>query len=161
MPELHVRDIMTKDVKTIGRNDSLATADEVMRLGRIRHIVVIDEDGSLAGILSQRDLFLGGLLRALGYGSHAKARALEMLVVKEAMVADVVTTTSEAPVSSAAAAMLERKIGCVPVVDGGKLVGIVSESDFVRQFVRLGHRTVRLQGSSAPEEVAFVSEGES
>ena len=77
MPELRVRDIMTNDVRKIGRNDTLATADEIMRLGRIRHVVVIDEDGSLAGVLSQRDLFLGGLLRALGYGSHAKTRALQ------------------------------------------------------------------------------------
>ena len=136
MPGLRVRDIMTNDVKTVGHNDTLATADEIMRLGRIRHIVVVDEDGSLAGVMSQRDLFLGGLLRALGYGSHAKARALEMLVVKEAMVADVVTTTPDTPVSSAAAVMLERKIGCLPVVENGKLVGIVAESDFVAQFAR-------------------------
>ena len=136
MTELRVREMMTKDVKTVGRNDTLTTADEIMRLGRIRHIVVIDEDGSLAGVLSQRDLFLGGLLRALGYGSHAKARALEMLVVKEAMVADVVTTTPNAPASSAAAAMLERKIGCLPVIENGKLVGIITESDFVSQFAR-------------------------
>jgi CBS domain-containing membrane protein len=136
MPEPRVRDIMTKDVKTVDRNDSLATADEIMRLGRIRHIVVVDEDGSLAGVLSQRDLFLGGLLKALGYGTHAKTRALEMLVVKEAMVADVVTTTPDAPLSKAATTMLERKVGCLPVVEGGKLVGIIAESDFVAQFAR-------------------------
>jgi len=136
MAELRVRDIMTKDVKTVDRNDSLATADEIMRLGRIRHIVVVDEDGSLAGVLSQRDLFLGGLLKALGYGTHAKTRALEMPVVKEAMVADVVTTTPDAPLSKAATTMLERKVGCLPVVEGGKLVGIIAESDFVAQFAR-------------------------
>jgi CBS domain-containing protein len=134
--ELCVRDIMTKTVKTVDRNDTLATADDVMRLGRIRHIVVVDEDRSLAGVLSQRDLFLGGLLKALGYGTHAKARALEMLVVKEAMVADVVTTTPETPLSKAAATMLARQIGCLPVVQGSKLVGIVTESDFVAQFAR-------------------------
>jgi CBS domain-containing protein len=134
--ELCVRDIMTKKVKTVDRNDSLATADEVMRLGRIRHIVVVGEDGSLAGVLSQRDLFLGGLLKALGYGTHAKTKALEMLVVKEAMVSDVVTTTPGTPLSQAAWTMLERKIGCLPVVEGGKLVGIIAESDFVAQFAR-------------------------
>jgi CBS domain-containing membrane protein len=120
----------------VDRNASLVTADEIMRLGRIRHIVAVDEDGSLAGVLSQRDLFLGGLLRALGYGSHAKSRALEMLVVKEAMVADAVTTTPDTPLSKAAATMLEQKIGCLPVVEGGKLVGIITESDFVAQFAR-------------------------
>jgi CBS domain-containing membrane protein len=107
-----------------------------MRLGRIRHIVVLDEDGSLAGVLSQRDLFLGGLLKALGYGTHAKTKALEMLVVKEAMVADAVTTTPDTSLSEAAATMLARHIGCLPVVEGGKVVGIVTESDFVAQFAR-------------------------
>ena len=135
--ELCVRDIMTKTVKTVDRNDSLATADDIMRLGRIRHIVVVDEDGALAGVLSQRDLFLGGLLKALGYGTHAKANALQMLVVKEAMVADVVTTTPDTPLPRAAASMLARQIGCLPVVEGGKLVGIITESDFVAQFGRM------------------------
>jgi len=134
--ELRVRDIMTKTVKTVDRNDSLATADDVMRLGRIRHIVVLDEEGALAGVLSQRDLFLGGLLKALGYGTHAKANALKMLVVKEAMVSDVVTTTPDTPLPRAAATMLARQIGCLPVVEGGKLVGIITESDFVAQFGR-------------------------
>ena len=139
MPELLVSDIMTTEVKTVGRNDSVATAEQLMQLGRIRHVVVLDEDGSLVGVLSQRDLFLGGLLRALGYGSHAKTRALEMLVVKEAMVSDVITTTPHTPLSRAADTMLSRKIGCLPVVDGdGKLVGIVTESDFVAQFAGRG-----------------------
>jgi CBS domain-containing protein len=134
MAALTVRDIMSKDLKTVDRNDTLVTADDIMKLGRIRHLVVVDEDGRLDGILSQRDLFLGGLLKALGYGAHAKARALEMMVVKEAMTADVITTTPDTPLSKAAAAMLERKIGCLPVLDGDKLVGIITESDFVSLF---------------------------
>jgi CBS domain-containing membrane protein len=109
MPELLVGEIMTNEVKTVGRNDSVATADELMQLGRIRHIVVVDEDGSLVGVLSQRGLFLSGLSRALGYGTHVRTRALEDLVVKEAMVADVVTTTPDTPLSNAAVAMLSRK----------------------------------------------------
>jgi CBS domain-containing protein len=134
MAALTVRDIMSKDLKTVDRNDTLVRADDIMKLGRIRHLVVVNEDGRLDGILSQRDLFLGGLLKALGYGAHAKARALEMMVVKEAMTADVVTTTPDTPLSKAAAAMLERKIGCLPVLDGDKLVGIITESDFVSLF---------------------------
>jgi CBS domain-containing protein len=107
-----------------------------MRLGRIRHIVVLDEDGSLAGVLSQRDLFLGGLMKALGYGTHAKAKALDMLVVKEAMVSDVATATPDMLLSKAASTMLARKIGSLPVLEGGKVVGIVTESDFVAQFAQ-------------------------
>ena len=131
MAGLRVSDIMTKDVITLNRNDSLTTADDVMRLGRIRHLLVVHDDGELAGVLSQRDLFLGGLLRALGYGSHAKAQALSTMVVKEAMVNEPFTTTPNTPLEDAARIMLDNKIGCLPVIDKGKIVGIITESDFV------------------------------
>ena len=128
----HVRDLMTKDVVTLGRNDSLRTADDVMRLGRIRHLPIIDENGTLAGIVSQRDLFHSGLLRALGYGSHARGQALDSLAVKEAMKTEVFTILPDAPLSEAAKVMLERKIGCLVVLEGGKIAGILTEADFVK-----------------------------
>jgi CBS domain-containing membrane protein len=133
---LLVRDVMTKDVATLGRNEKLNVADDVMRLGRIRHLPVVDEDGALAGIVSQRDLFHSGLLRALGYGTHAKDQALGLLVLKEAMKTDVVTIAPAAPLPEAAKIMLERKIGCLVVVEGKKIVGILTESDFVKLALR-------------------------
>jgi|SRR4051812_6636262 CBS domain-containing membrane protein len=134
--QLFVRDVMTKDVATLGRNDKLAVADDVMRLGRIRHMPVVDEEGALAGIVSQRDLFHSGLLRALGYGTHAKDQALGLLSLKEAMKTDVVTITPDAPLAEAAKIMLERKIGCLVVVEAKQLVGILTESDFVKLALR-------------------------
>jgi CBS domain-containing membrane protein len=128
----YVRDLMTRDVATLGRNESLRTADDVMRLGRIRHLPVVDEDGALAGIVSQRDLFHSGLLRALGYGSHARGQALDTLVMKEAMKTEVCTISPDAKLAEAARLMLERKIGCLVVLDGGKIVGILTEADFVK-----------------------------
>jgi len=133
---LLVRDVMTKDVATLGRNEKLAVADDVMRLGRIRHLPIVDEDGALAGIVSQRDLFHSGLLRALGFGSHAKDRAMDLLVLKEAMKTEVVTVTPSAPLTEAANTMLEKKIGCLVVVEGKKIVGILTESDFVKLALR-------------------------
>ena len=130
-----VRDMMTKDVVTLGRNEKLSVADDVMRLGRIRHLPIVDEDGALAGIVSQRDLFHSGLLRALGYGSHAKQQAMDLLVLKEAMKTDVVTVTPNAPLALAAKIMMERKIGCLVVVEGKQIVGIVTETDFVKLAV--------------------------
>ncbi len=133
---LFVRDVMTKEVATLDRNEKLNVADDVMRLGRIRHLPVVDEDGALAGIVSQRDLFHSGLLRALGYGTHAKDQALGLLVLKEAMKTDVVTVTPAAPLTEAAKIMLEQKIGCLVVVEGKKIVGILTESDFVKLALR-------------------------
>jgi CBS-domain-containing membrane protein len=129
-----VRDVMTREVVTLERNDKLATADSVMRLGRIRHMPVLDEEGHLAGLVSQRDLFRGALLRALGYGTAAEKKMLDLVVVKEAMTTDVVTISPDATLAEAARLMLERKIGCLVVVEGEKLIGILTEADFVARF---------------------------
>ena len=128
----YVRDVMTREVATLSRNETLRTADDVMRLGRIRHLPVVDDEGLLAGIVSQRDLFHGGLLKALGYGTHARGQALDSLVVKEAMTTEVVTTTADTELRDAAKVMLDRKIGCLVVLEGQKIVGILTEADFVK-----------------------------
>jgi CBS domain-containing membrane protein len=127
-----VRDLMTRDVHTVDPNDALLTADRMMELGRIRHLLVVDGDGVLVGVLSQRDLFHNGLLRALGYGSYAAHKAMDDLVVKEVMTSSPLKIEADAPLSRAAATMFKSKIGCLPVVVGDKLVGILTESDFVK-----------------------------
>ena len=131
-----VRDLMSVDVVTLGRNDRLVAAEDLMRLGRIRHLPVLDEDGRLAGVVSQRDLFHSGLIKALGYGAHAQQHALATVMVKEAMTTDVVTTTPDTPLREAARMMLERKIGCLVVVEAGRIAGILAESDFVKLATR-------------------------
>jgi CBS domain-containing membrane protein len=135
---LRVRDVMTRDPKTLGRNDQLSLADDLMQQERIRHLPVLDEDGELVGIVSQRDLFRGALARALGYGETAQRRMLGMLVVKEVMSTQLVTVGPDAPIADAARTMVDRKIGCLPVVEGGKLVGILTESDFVEVLAGRG-----------------------
>ncbi len=125
-----VRDVMTHEVATLERNDRLSTADNVMRLGRIRHMPVL-EDGNLVGLVTQRDLFRGALLKALGYGSKAEQTMLDTLAVKEVMATDLVTIAPDATLQEAAQIMIERKIGCLPVVENEKLVGILTEGDFV------------------------------
>jgi len=126
-----VRDLMTAEATTLGHNEALVIADDVMRLGRIRHMPVLDDDGSLVGVVSQRDLFRGALARALGYGTHAQQKLLGQLVVKEVMTTDPITIRPDAPLAEAAKRMIERKIGCLVVVDGERLVGVLTEGDFV------------------------------
>ena len=138
MKDLRVRDVMTQEVTTLKRNDQLSLANDIMQLGRVRHLPVLEDDGRLAGILSQRDLFRGALAHALGYGQHAQRKMLDSLLVKEVMSSDVVTTGPDTSLVEAARVLLERKIGCLPVVEGGKLVGILTEADFVAIFVREG-----------------------
>jgi CBS domain-containing protein len=134
-----VRDLMEQQVATLNRNDKLTIADDVMRLGRIRHLPILDDDGeSVIGVVSQRDLFRGALARALGYGEHAQQKLLNQLLVKEVMTNDPVTIGPEAAIEEAAALMVERKIGCLIVVEDGRLAGILTESDFVKAFAQPG-----------------------
>jgi CBS domain-containing membrane protein len=132
---LYVRDIMTKDVATLELNDKLRIADDVMQLGRIRHMPVLNEKQEIVGIVSQRDLFRSALARCIGYGEYAQQKLLDQLVVKEVMSVNVAIVNPYTPVQQAARMMLERKIGCVVVAEEERLVGILTESDFVKLYV--------------------------
>jgi CBS domain-containing protein len=127
-----VKDVMNTDVVTLGRNDKLSPAEQLMRQNRIRHIPILDEDGKLSGVITKTDLFRGALLRSLGYGTHAEDKLLNMMAIKEVMSERLHTTTPDTPLSEAAAIMLEHRVGCLPVVDNGELVGILTEGDFLR-----------------------------
>ena len=106
---LRVRDVMSREVHTVKRNDELAIADELMKQKRVRHLPVLDEDGEVCAVVSQRDLFRGALLRALGYGSRAEELMLKQVAVKEAMSAEIQTTAPDTPVADAARVMIERR----------------------------------------------------
>ena len=129
---LQVRDVMSREVHTVKRNDELGIADALMKQERVRHLPVLDGDGEVCAVVSQRDVFRGALLRALGFGSRAEESMLKQVAVKEAMSSEIQTTAPDTPVADAARLMIERKIGCLPVIENGKLVGIVTETDFVR-----------------------------
>ena len=134
---MRVRDLMTHEVATLKRNDELSLAGDLMRLGRIRHLPVLDEEtGALAGIVSERDLFRGALASVLGFGKVAQRRISKTIPVKEVMSTEVVTIGGDVALHEAAERMLERKIGCLPVVEGKKLIGILTESDFVSLVAR-------------------------
>jgi CBS domain-containing protein len=132
--DVKVKDLMATNVSTLGRNDTLDLADNVMILDRIRHLPVLDEK-RVVGVVSQRDLFRSALAVALGYGERAQATLLKTLTVKEVMSEPAITISAEAPIKEAARLMIERKIGCLPVIERGRLVGILTETDILRHVV--------------------------
>ena len=139
MEDLKVRDVMTTVVTTLKRNDKLTLADDVMQLGRIRHLPILDDDAEqLVGIVSQRDLFRGALAQALGYGQYARRKLLDTFAIKDMMTTDVITTSPDTPLVDAAQLLIERKIGCLPVVENERLIGIITEGDFVALVARKG-----------------------
>ena len=129
--DLRVRAVMTREVKTLRRNDRISMADELMKVGRFRHVVVLDDDDRVAGVISQRDIFYGSLAWTIGQGRSAHERALDSYPVKDVMQSDVGTIDPDVGLGEAARLLIERKIGCLPVVEGDVLVGILTEGDFL------------------------------
>lgn len=133
---MYVSDLMQREVVTLEAADSLDLADDIMRLGRIRHMPVVS-GGQLVGILSQRDLFKAAVSSAMKMHRTAERQWLAKIPVRDVMTGNVVTVTPASPLVTAVQLMLDRRIGCLPVVEEGRLVGLLSESDCLRHLARL------------------------
>jgi CBS domain-containing protein len=129
-----VRDIMVRKVKTLDRNDTLDAADDLMTMERIRHIPVLDGT-QLTGVVSQRDLFRSALATALGYGEKGRRTVMHTFRVKDVMSEPPITVGPDVPIREAARLMLEHRFGCLPVVESGRLVGLVTETDILRYAI--------------------------
>lgn len=136
---LTVKDIMATEVVSLGADDALDLADDIMRLGRIRHMPVVHH-GKLVGILSQRDLFRAAVSSVLQFEPKPQREWLAKVRVREVMTAAVRTVPETATVREAVDLMLHLRIGCLPVVggdDGDELIGLISESDCLRLLGRM------------------------
>ena len=134
--EKTVRDIMETKVITLGRNDSLDIVKDIMTQDRIRHFPVVEE-GQLVGVVSQRDLFHASLGSVMKYGEKAQRAYLATIRAKEVMSHPPTTISPDAPIKEAARQMVEKKIGCLPVVEAEKLVGLVTETDILRDVAEM------------------------
>jgi CBS domain-containing protein len=130
-----VKEVMVKEIATLDVNDELSLANDIMRLGRIRHLPVVD-GGRLAGIISERDLFRSSLAQALGYGGQASRDLMKTLRIKDIMVKAVTTISPDAKLCEAVRLMMDKKIGCLPVVEGDHLVGLITETDIMLQYLK-------------------------
>jgi len=133
-----VRDLMTDRVFTLGPNDDLEELYELMDDRRVRHVPVVDRDGDLVGLVTQRDLARGALGPQDTLPLNVQQELLRRRKVREIMAAEVETVDPDVDLNAAAQMLLENKIGCLPVVEGAHLVGILTESDFVRRYVEGG-----------------------
>jgi CBS domain-containing protein len=124
---------MRPDPLTLSVTDKLDIADDLMRLGRIRHLPVVD-GSRLVGIVSQRDLLRAAVSSLLEMDRASERAWLRSIRVGTVMTSHVFTVPPWVPVQTAVEIMLDQKIGCLPVVDDGKLVGLLTESDCLRQL---------------------------
>lgn len=127
-----VSQIMRAEFASLRSEDRLDLADQVMKLGRVRHLPVLDTDGRLVGIVSNRDLLEASLTSVLEFEPSQRRGFLHSVGVAEVMQADVETVAPDTPLGVAAASMIRNKIGCLPVVrDDGIMVGLVTETDLL------------------------------
>jgi CBS domain-containing membrane protein len=126
-----VREIMMGSPVTMKPEDTLDLANDVISLGRIRHIPVV-EDGRLVGLLSERDLMGAAATTIFGLKQRSKSALLKSVLVKDVMKKRVVTVKPDTSIKETARLMKKKKIGCVPVVNEGNLVGLVTTTDILR-----------------------------
>lgn len=125
---------MTRKVFTASPNDSVTEAVKLMKEKGIKHIPVVKE-GRLKGIISDRDIKEFSPSRATTLDMYELHYLLASTKVKELMKTKVITTSPETPVEEAAMLMFDRGVGCLPVLEGGILVGIISDRDIFRVLV--------------------------
>ena len=127
-----VSDIMQREFVSLEVTDNLDLADDVMRLGRIRHMPVL-ESKRLVGIVSQRDLLSASLSKVLAFDAGERRTFMSSVKVSEAMTRHVVSVSPETAIREVARLMIRHKIGCIPVVrEDGEPVGLVTEVDLLR-----------------------------
>jgi len=133
-----VRDLMTEKVFTLRPKDDLATLYDLMDSRHVRHVPIVDAEGEIVGLVTHRDLSRSALGALDDLPLSAERDELRRRRVRDIMASEPDTIEPDATLREAAQMLLENKIGCVPVVEGQHLVGILTEADFVRDFLERG-----------------------
>jgi len=132
-----VRERMSTKPVTITADMSITEALRVMRQNQVRRLPVLDNEDRMVGIVSEKDLLYASPSPATSLSIYEMHYLLSRLRVTELMTADVVTVTPDTPLEEAARIMADNKIGGLPVMEGGRLVGIITETDIFKVFLEL------------------------
>lgn len=127
-----VRETMTPDPIVVHPDTSFGDAMELLRAKRIRRLPVVDDKGVLVGIVVEKDLLKAAPSPATTLSVYEIPYLLSKLKIKDIMTKRVITVEEDWPLEEAARVMVEHKIGCLPVVRGNKVIGIITETDIFR-----------------------------
>lgn len=134
---LTVADLMTPEVFTLRETDTLKMARSMMSLARIRHIPIVGENMEFLGLLTHRDILNATLSRFSGVDKATRDEIDSGIPIMEVMRSDVTVVPPGMHLRDAAGILLNHKYGCLPVVHGGQLRGILTEADFLKLTIRL------------------------
>ena len=133
---------MTLNPVTISPDASVVEASELMKREKVHRLPVLDKDKKLVGVISEKDILYASPSPASSLSIHEMAYLLSQLTVRKLMTKNPVTVSKDIPVEEAARIMVDQDLSCLPVVEDGRLVGIVSKSDLFKILIeRFGART--------------------
>lgn len=128
---------MTRNPITVHPETAVIDAQSLMRREKISRLPVVDKAGRLVGIVSEKDLIYASPSRVSTLDVYEMHSLLAKLTVETVMKKKVITIEGDTPVEDAARIMVDNDIGGLPVMKGGKLVGIITESDIFKMFLEL------------------------
>src|SRR3990172_2567786 len=132
---MNVAKRMKRNPVFVDEGDSMKKAMDLLKEHEIRHLPVLKDGERLVGILSERDIKQASPSPATALEIREIYYLLDKVKVKQIMTRRPYTVSSSAPIEEAALIIREKKIGCLPVVDNGKLVGILTETDIIDSFI--------------------------
>ncbi len=137
MTPVLVKHIMTTKLVTFFEEQTLPLAEDVMRIHRFRHLPVIDQEGHLVGLVTQRDLLGAQISGLLGLTEGQRRARQEEIPIRRVMTRDVWAVHPDTLASHAGRTLIDHRYGCLPVVDDARvLCGIVTERDFLRFAIK-------------------------
>jgi len=128
---------MTRNPVTATPEMSVAEASALMKREKVHRLPVLDKDKKLVGIISEKDILYASPSPVSSLSIHEMAYLLSQLTVKKLMTRDVVTIKKDTTVEEAARLMVDQDLSSLPVVEDGKLIGIVSKSDLFKILLEL------------------------
>ena len=138
---LKIKDIMTTEVFVLHATQTLELVRSLMRIKHVRHVPIVEQDNTFVGLMTHRDLLAQTISHLADVDDNEQEYLDRHIHIMNIMKTDVITAEPEMDVCEAISMLLEHKYGCLPVVTDGKLVGIVTEADFLKLTQKLLRKT--------------------
>lgn len=129
---LKIKDIMTSEVFVLHAAQTLELLRSLMRIKHVRHVPIVEPDNTFVGLMTHRDLLAQTISHLAEVDDEEQEYLDRHIHIMNIMKTDVTTVDPEMDVCNAITMLLDHKYGCLPVVTDGKLVGIVTEADFMK-----------------------------
>ncbi|MGW8286971.1 MAG: CBS domain-containing protein [Desulfobulbales bacterium] len=134
---LKVKDIMTTEVFVLHSTQTLELVRSLMRIKHVRHVPIVDQDNVFVGLVTHRDLLAQTISHLAEIDEEEQEYLDRHIHIMNIMKSDVLTVDPELDICSAISLLLDHRYGCLPVVSDSKLVGIVTEADFLKLTLEL------------------------